>query len=139
MATLLDAELMTYEENRESLLASADWKSVLIKANQIVGIYDSKMDAIAQGSRQFGNVLFLMKQVLKIESPQNFVSNLLGCSLPSLTSQIPNLQGVGPVGELQPAVGAAAEAAMRQAAVTPATPIRVTAMIDTGATGSVIQ
>jgi hypothetical protein len=139
MATLLDAELMTYEENRESLLGSADGKSLLIKANQILGVYDSEMDAIAQGYRQFGNVPFLVKQDLKIESPQNFVSNLLGCSSPLFTSQIPNLQGVGPVVELQPAVGAAAEAAMRQAAVTPATSIRVTAMIDTGATGSVIQ
>ena len=36
------------------------------------------MDAITEGYRQFGNVPFLVKQVQKIETPQNLVSNLLG-------------------------------------------------------------
>lgn len=44
----------------------------------MVGIYDSKMDAIAQGYQKFGNVPFLVKQILKVETPQNFISNLLG-------------------------------------------------------------
>jgi hypothetical protein len=35
------------------------------------------MDAIAAGYQQFGNVPFLVKQIVKIETPQNFVSNLL--------------------------------------------------------------
>jgi hypothetical protein len=78
MATLLDAELRTYEKNREALLGSADGKFALIKADQVVGVYDSKMDAITQGYRQLGNVPFLVKQILKIETPQNLVSNLLG-------------------------------------------------------------
>lgn len=78
MATLLDAELRTYEKNREALLGSADGKFALIKADQVVGVYDSKMDAITQGYRQLGNVPFLVKHILKIETPQNLVSNLLG-------------------------------------------------------------
>ena len=78
MATLLDAELQTYEKNRESLLGSAEGKFVLIKGDQIVGVYESKMDAINQGYRQLGHVPFLVKQVLKVETPLTFLSNRLG-------------------------------------------------------------
>ena len=78
MATLLDAELQTYEKNRESLLGSAEGKFVLIKGDQIVGVYESKMDAINQGYRQLGHVPFLVKQVLKVEIPLTFLSNRLG-------------------------------------------------------------
>ncbi len=75
---ILRRELQTYDRNRDQLLGKAEGKFVLIRDDQIVGIYESKMDAIAQGYRQFGNVPFLVKQVVKIETPQNFVSNLLG-------------------------------------------------------------
>ena len=78
MTPLLDTELKTYEQNRDHLLGTADGKFVLIHKNQVIGIYDSKMDAIAAGYQQFGNVPFLVKQILKVETPQNFVSNLLG-------------------------------------------------------------
>lgn len=77
MNTILDKELKTFDQQRETLLGSAEGKFVLIKDNVVVGIYDSKMDAIAQGYQQFGNVPFLVKQILKIETPQNFVSSLL--------------------------------------------------------------
>lgn len=78
MTPLLDSELRTYEHNRDQLLGSAEGKFVLIHCDQIVGVYDSKMDAIAAGYQQFGNVPFLVKQILKVEAPQNFISNLLG-------------------------------------------------------------
>ena len=39
---------------------------------------NDKMDAIAAGYQQFGNVPFLVKQVAKIEIPHNFMSNRLG-------------------------------------------------------------
>jgi hypothetical protein len=74
---LLEQELKTYDKHRESLLGEAEGGFVLIKDNNVVGIYDSKMDAIAQGYQQFGNVPFLVKQILKIETPQNLVSSLL--------------------------------------------------------------
>lgn len=78
MAQVLDVELKTYEQNRDQLLGTAEGKFVLIRDNQVVGIFDSKMDAIAVGYQQFGNVPFLVKQILKIETPLNFMSNLLG-------------------------------------------------------------
>lgn len=78
MPPILDAELKTYEKNRDQLLGTAEGKFVLIQNSQIFGIYDSKMDAIAMGYQQFGNVPFLVKQIVKVEAPQDFTSNLLG-------------------------------------------------------------
>lgn len=74
----LDTELKTYEQNRDNLLGTAEGKFALIHNTQVIGIYDSKMDAISAGYQQFGNVPFLVKQILKVEAPLNFISNLLG-------------------------------------------------------------
>lgn len=74
---LLELELKTYDAKREGLLSSAEGDFVLIKGEELVGTYDSPADAIRQGYQQFGNVPFLVKQVLRVETPQDFVSNLL--------------------------------------------------------------
>lgn len=78
MAEPLETELETYARNRDHLLGAAEGKFVLILGDRVVGVYDSKMDAIREGYRSFGNVPFLVKQILKVEVPQNFVSSLLG-------------------------------------------------------------
>jgi len=78
MAQILGIELKTYEQHRDELLGTAEGKFVLIYNDQIAGVFESKKDAIEQGYRQFGNVPFLVKQIVKIEVPQDFVSNLLG-------------------------------------------------------------
>ena len=77
MPPTLEQELQTYEANRESLIGTAKGKFVLIKGSEVVGIFDSNLDAIRRGYETFGNVPFLVKQVLEIEMPQNFTSNLL--------------------------------------------------------------
>ena len=77
MTQILGTEIQTYEQQRENLLGTSEGKFVLIHGTQVVGIFDSKMDAIAAGYQQFGNVPFLVKQIEKIETRQNFVSNLL--------------------------------------------------------------
>ena len=78
MGRMLEKEQITYEQHRESLLERAEGKFVLIRNEEVVGVYDSKMDAIAQGYQKFGNVPFLVKQILKVEAPLDFLSNLLG-------------------------------------------------------------
>ena len=78
MALILETELKTYEQNRDHLLGTAEGKFVLIRDSQVIGVYESKIDAIAAGYQQFGNVPFLVKQVAKIETPHNFMSNRLG-------------------------------------------------------------
>jgi hypothetical protein len=77
MTQILGTEIQTYEQQRENLLGTSEGKFVLVHGTQVVGIFDSKMDAIAAGYQQFGNVPFLVKQVEKIETPQSFVTNLL--------------------------------------------------------------
>jgi hypothetical protein len=78
MGQALEIEVKTYERHRDHLLGTAEGKFVLIRNDQVIGVYDSKMDAIAQGYQQFGNVPFLVKHIVKVEAPQNFTSNLLG-------------------------------------------------------------
>lgn len=77
MSNLLEQELHTYETNRETLLGSAEGKFVLIFKDEILGVFDTEFDAIRQGYKQLGNVPFLVKQVVQIESPIGFTSNLL--------------------------------------------------------------
>ena len=77
MESLLDTEIKTYEDHREELLGTAEGKYVLIRDQEVVGVFDSEMDAIAQGYKQFGNVPFLVKQVVRVEIPLEFTSNLL--------------------------------------------------------------
>ena len=79
MAEMLEKELDTYEKNKEILIGSSEGKFALIRGDKVVGVYDAKPDAINEGYRQFGNVPFLVKQILKVENRHNFVSNLLGC------------------------------------------------------------
>ena len=74
---LLDVEINTYEQHKEGLLGTSEGKFVLIHGWNVVDIYDSKWDEIRQGYKQFGNVPFLVKQVVEVETPQNYTSNLL--------------------------------------------------------------
>lgn len=59
--------------------------------------------------------------------------------MPSFTTQVPNLHGVGPVVEVRLAVGTIIEEVLRQNNQAIPTPLPVLSMIDTGATGTVIQ
>jgi hypothetical protein len=78
MSDILAVELKTYADNLDSLLGIHEGKFVLIHRDKILGAFDSNMDAIAWGYKELGNVPFLVKQVVKVEAPLNFVSNLLG-------------------------------------------------------------
>jgi hypothetical protein len=77
MSDVLQQEMQTYESNREALLGSAEGKFVLISKDKVLGVFDAEFDAVRQGYKQLGNVPFLVKQVVQIESPIGFTSNLL--------------------------------------------------------------
>jgi len=59
--------------------------------------------------------------------------------LPSFTAQVPNLHVIGPVVEVQVAVGRVLEGVLTSNGEPIPTPITASAMIDTGATGTVIR
>jgi len=77
MSDLLSSELKTYEQNFESLVGTNEGKYVVIHGSRVLGSFDSQLDAITWGYRELGNVPFLVKQVLKVDAPLSFVSNLL--------------------------------------------------------------
>lgn len=59
--------------------------------------------------------------------------------MPSFTTQVPNLQGVGPVVEVRLAVGTIIEEVLQKNNQSIPIPLPALAMIDTGATGTVIR
>ena len=78
MADILAVELKAYTDNLDALLGAHEGKFVLIHGDEVLGVFDSNMDAITRGYRELGNVPFLVKHIVKVEAPLNFVSNLLG-------------------------------------------------------------
>ena len=78
MAEMLTRELQAYEANKAELIEKFRGKFALVKDDDIVGIFDTKLDAIRQGYERFGNMPFLAKQILEVEAPLWFTSNLLG-------------------------------------------------------------
>ena len=75
---LLKNELNAYTKQKRELVGKSKEKFVLIKGSKVFDVFDTKNDAISQGYERFGNVPFLVKQILEVETPQNFTSNLLG-------------------------------------------------------------
>jgi hypothetical protein len=74
---VLEKELAKYEAEKANLLSNTEGKFVLIQDGKIIDTFDSFTDALKAGYTQFGNVPFLVKQVVAVDSPANFVSNLL--------------------------------------------------------------
>jgi|CXWL01.1.fsa_nt_gi hypothetical protein len=72
MPSLLEWELRTFEAKRLELLGRAVEKFVLIRGDQVLGIFESQTDALKRGYERFGNQPFLVKQVLEVDIPQNY-------------------------------------------------------------------
>ena len=72
---ILRTEVDTYERERDHLLASAEGEFVLIKGDKVLGTFQSQSDAVAAGVQALGNTPFLVRQIVKVESPQNYNSS----------------------------------------------------------------
>ena len=59
--------------------------------------------------------------------------------MPSFTTQLPNLQVLGPVVDMRVWIGTPVEEVLKKSVASLPAPVPVTGMIDTGATGTVIQ
>jgi hypothetical protein len=75
MTNLLERELKKYKQIRRDLLQRAPEKFALIHENVLVGTFDSYSDAAREGYSRFGNVPFLVKEILE-EEPVLFVGLL---------------------------------------------------------------
>ena len=77
MTRPLEPELLTYQAHKSELLTKARGKFVLIKGDQIVGTFDTRVEAIRQGGKQFGLEPFFTKKILELDMPLNFTSRLI--------------------------------------------------------------
>ena len=59
--------------------------------------------------------------------------------MPSFTTQLPNLQAIGPVIDMRVWIGSPIEEVLKKTGAKIPEPVSIKAMIDTGASGSVIQ
>ena len=73
----LAKDLAKYEELKPSLVEKAEGKYVLIHDGKEIGVFDTCTEALKTGYERFGNVPFFVKQIMAVEIPANFVSNLL--------------------------------------------------------------
>lgn len=62
-------ERATYEQNREHLLAIAEGRWVLIVNENVIGLYDSRAQAIEVGWARFGHRPLLTKKIERREEP----------------------------------------------------------------------
>ena len=78
MVSILRKELQTYEAKKAELIGKYQGKFALIKDTDVLGVFDTKLDAIWRRYAHFGRVPFLVKHIVVVETPQHFTSNLLG-------------------------------------------------------------
>ena len=64
---LLQVEHQTFEALKNSLLGTDRGRYALIHGNEFAGCWDTEHDAVQLGYMKFGNVPFLVKQVLEQE------------------------------------------------------------------------
>ena len=82
MNDVLSLELETYKKNKPGLLAASEGKYVLIKGEQIFGVYADEQEATQKGFDEFGyNCPFFVRQITKREP----VLHIKGINVPCLT------------------------------------------------------
>lgn len=59
----LAEELKTYQAHKDDLIRQSPGKFVLIKGEQIIGLYDREEAAYREGYQRFRRAAFLVKQV----------------------------------------------------------------------------
>lgn len=74
----LDTEMATYRRLKPELLADPvkAGKYVLIKGDELLGIYPSREEALEQGYERYLFEAFLVKQLVEVEPVHYFSRNL---------------------------------------------------------------
>jgi len=80
---MFEQELAYYNEHRAEFLSKYEWKHLLIKGQELIGVFDDAEAAYVEGLRRFGNNPFLIKQVLREEPVQQIPALSLGILLAS--------------------------------------------------------
>jgi hypothetical protein len=76
----LQQELATYQREKSRLVSESEGKFVLIKGDEVAGVWGTYEDALREGYEQFGLTPFLVKQVREIDNVCFFTRELAPCS-----------------------------------------------------------
>jgi len=74
---MLDKETDFFEKQLPELSKTNIGKYVLIKGEEIIGIFIAVQDALMIGYQQFKKEPFLVKQIVRFEEPLNFTNHSL--------------------------------------------------------------
>jgi hypothetical protein len=74
----LRTELDFFERQRLELFRKAPGKYALLKRAEVLGIYDSELEAVRAGFKRLGNEAFLVKQIVEADVPLTFTTFNLG-------------------------------------------------------------
>jgi hypothetical protein len=73
MATGLDRERATYLREKRRLIAEALGKYVLIKGDEVLGVYDTQKAAIDDGWKKLGRVPIFTHKIVEVEPPPVYI------------------------------------------------------------------
>jgi hypothetical protein len=133
---VLKQEWEYFLAHRAEWLEKAAGRYVLIHGEEAVGFYDAFSQAVDDGYRRLGHVPFLVRRLILEQSPIHLWT---GDTVSLLEFQQPSLDAEGPVVRLKLSPCRSAQEARRRMGKTIHTPIEVDALIDTGASHSVLQ
>lgn len=74
---LLEKEMNVFDKQLPDLLEKSAGKFVLIKEDEIIGVYEAREDALRAGYEKFRQEPFLVREIVAIPEPLNFASNFL--------------------------------------------------------------
>lgn len=72
----LERELAVYNEHLMDLLPANEGKYFVVKAEDVLGVFDSLDQALAAGYEKYGDVDFLVKQIHAVEPIEYFSRDL---------------------------------------------------------------
>ena len=74
----LKTELDFFAAKLPELLDVAEGKFALIKGGELLGTYDTEIEAVRAGYQRLGNEAFLVKHIVEAEVPLSYTSFNLG-------------------------------------------------------------
>ena len=77
MTAMLHREFQTFQQNKPNLVENHEGKFVLIKDDEIIGIFENELEAIKQGNEQFKDSHFLVNEIIDDKFRIRFMPSLV--------------------------------------------------------------
>ncbi len=62
--SVLEKEIKFFEENKAKWLGVYEGKFVLVKGEELIGVFDAAETAISEGAKKYGTESFLVRKVI---------------------------------------------------------------------------